>query len=56
VKWEPAREIVEGLDITTSIKRHADDRFRVASFQEQARKNLESPKGSPPAAPSTRPR
>ena len=46
VKWEPAREIAEGLDITTSIKRHANDRFRVASFQEQARTNLEK-KGEP---------
>lgn len=41
VEWDPAREIAEGLDITASIKRHADDRFRVASFQEQARKALE---------------
>ncbi len=46
VKWEPAREIAEGLDITTSIKRHANDRFRVASFQERARENLER-KGEP---------
>ncbi len=46
VQWEPRREIVEGLDIAASIKRHAHDRFRVASFQEQARKNLEK-KGEP---------
>ncbi len=46
VQWDPTREIAEGLDIAASIKRHAADRFRAASFQEQARKNLEK-KGEP---------
>jgi long-chain acyl-CoA synthetase len=46
VQWDPTREIAEGLDVAASIKRHADDRFRAASYQEQARKNLEK-KGEP---------
>lgn len=49
-RWEPTREITEGLDLVRSIKRHVDDAFRVTALEEEARKNLER-KGEPTRGP-----
>ena len=39
-KWDPEREIVEGLDLAESVKKRADDAHRLAHYEQEAKANL----------------
>jgi long-chain acyl-CoA synthetase len=57
VKWDPQREIAEGLDITAaSIKRHADDATASRPSEQEAQGQPRAQGGAHHAARSSTPR